>query len=60
MYCRIGLDQRSPILLSLADPNRYSVYNFQSMLTTQHQFNCYVFNVVRFPSCYFFRDTDAS
>ena len=22
MYCRIGLDQRSPILLSLADPNR--------------------------------------
>ena len=31
----------------------HSVYNLQSMLTTQHQFNGYVFNVVRFPSCYF-------
>ena len=53
IHCRIGLAQPSPTLLPRRPQIALSVYNFQSMLTTQRQFNGYVFNIVFYPSGHF-------
>ena len=53
IHCRIGLDQPLPTLLPRRLQIALTVYNFQSMLTAQRQFNGYVFSVFFYPSGHF-------